>query len=68
MNNQFSNFSIKKTCCKSPVHSHETSFKQVLLLFVADLLWPVLRGGEPLQEVPDLHPDHHQDVLGQKAN
>ena len=30
--------------------------------FLADLLWPVLRGRQSLQEVPHLHRDMHQDV------
>ena len=32
---------------------------------VADLLRPVLRGGEPVQAVPDLHADDGQDLPGQ---
>ncbi len=44
------------TCCYG--------FKEIIL--IADLLWFVLRGREPVQEVPHLHPDHGQVVLGQE--
>ena len=30
------------------------------------LLWPVLRGGQPLQEVPHLHPNCGEDVPGKE--
>ena len=37
-----------------------------LTQFTPDLLWPFLRGGEPLQAAAHLHGEDHRDLQGEE--